>query len=60
MTRKLKRTRAPGAGRPPINGERGERFQVHLPPTIEAALRALGDGSLSQGIVRAAQRANVA
>lgn len=43
-----------GAGRPPLNGERGERFQVHLAPQVEKFLRDLGGGSLSQGITIAA------
>lgn len=43
-------------GRPPISGETGERFQVHLPPRVAEKLRAYGDGSISQGIVRAAKR----
>lgn len=46
-----------GRGRPSLTGETGERFQVTIPPTIAARLRALGDGSLSQGIIRAAATA---
>lgn len=45
-----------GPGRPSFTGEPGERFQVTIPPTIAAKLRAYGDGSLSQGIIRAAKR----
>jgi hypothetical protein len=40
-------------GRPPIYGARGQRYQVHLPPELAVKLRAIGEGSLSQGIVRA-------
>jgi hypothetical protein len=40
-------------GRPPINGAPGMRYQVHLPPGIAEKLRAIGEGSLSQGIIRA-------
>lgn len=43
-------------GRPPISGETGQRYQVHLPPTVAEKLRKHGDGSLSQGIVRAAKK----
>jgi hypothetical protein len=39
-------------GRPPIYGAAGKRYQVHLPPDIESKLRLIGEGSLSQGIVR--------
>lgn len=47
-----------GRGRPPLSasGETGERYQVHLPPTIADKLRTLGDGSLSQGIIKAAKK----
>lgn len=47
-----------GRGRPPLSatGEVGERYQVHLPPSIADKLRQYGDGSLSQGIIRAAKR----
>jgi hypothetical protein len=45
-----------GRGRPSLSGETGERFQVTIPPTVEAKLRTYGDGSLSQGIIRAAKR----
>lgn len=45
-----------GPGRPSFTGEPGERFQVTIPPSIAAKLRAFGDGSLSQGIIRAAKR----
>ena len=47
-----------GRGRPPLSptGEAGERYQVHLPPSVADKLRAYGEGSLSQGIVKAAQR----
>ena len=43
-------------GRPPLSGETGQRYQVTIPPSIEAKLREYGDGSLSQGIIRAAKR----
>lgn len=45
-----------GRGRPPLSGETGQRYQVHLPPTVAEKLRALGEGSLSQGIIRAASK----
>jgi hypothetical protein len=45
-----------GRGRPSLTGETGKRYQVTIPPTVEAKLRAYGDGSLSQGIVRAAKK----
>lgn len=46
-----------GRGRPPIvAGEPGERYQVHLPPSVADKLRAHGGGSLSLGIVKAAAR----
>jgi hypothetical protein len=40
-------------GRPPIYEARGKRYQVHLTPDIAEKLRAIGEGSLSQGIIRA-------
>lgn len=45
-------------GRPPLSasGEVGERYQVHLPPSVAEKLRKLGDGSLSQGIILAAKK----
>ena len=45
-------------GRPPLSatGEVGERYEVHLPPSVADKLRQYGDGSLSQGIIRAAKR----
>lgn len=44
-------------GRPPlIAGEPGQRYQVRLPPSIAARVRAVGGGSLSRGIVKLAQR----
>lgn len=49
---KVKRPR----GRPPLSGEAGQRYQVHLPPGVAEKLRAYGDGSISQGIVRASKR----
>lgn len=52
---KLKRPR----GRPPLAGEAGQRYQVHLPPSVAEKLRRYGDGSLSQGIVRAAKRIRI-
>lgn len=39
-----------------MTGETGERYQVTIPPSIEAKLREYGNGSLSQGIIRAAKR----
>lgn len=43
-------------GRPPIDGETGQRYQVYLVPSVAGKLRKLGDGSLSQGIVLAAKQ----
>lgn len=43
-------------GRPSLSGETGQRYQVTIPPTVETKLREYGDGSLSQGIIRAAKR----
>lgn len=43
-----------GRGRPSFTGETGQRYQVTIPPTVADKLRALGEGSLSQGIIRAA------
>lgn len=45
-----------GRGRPSLFGETGQRYQVHLPPTVADKLRVLGDGSLSQGIINAAKK----
>lgn len=47
-----------GRGRPPLSpsGETGERYQVTIPPSVADKLRAYGGGSLSQGIVKAAQK----
>lgn len=45
-----------GRGRPSLSGETGVRFQVTIPPSIEAKLRAYGGGSLSAGIIKAAKR----
>ena len=47
--------KAKRVGRPSLSGESGQRFQVHLPPSVEAKLRAYGGGSLSQGIIKAAK-----
>jgi len=55
VTSKAKR----GRGRPPLSGETGERYQVTIPPTVADKLRTHGDGSLSQGIIRAAKRVKV-
>jgi hypothetical protein len=52
VTVKLKR----GRGRPSFTGETGQRYQVTIPPTIADKLRALGAGSLSQGIIRASRK----
>lgn len=43
-------------GRPSLSGETGERFQVTIPPTLADKLRTYGAGSLSAGIIKAAQR----
>lgn len=43
-------------GRPSFTGETGQRYQVHLPPTVADKLRKAGDGSLSQGIIKAAKK----
>lgn len=48
-----------GRGRPPLSGETGERFQVTIPPTVAANLRAYGGGSLSAGIIKAANRVRI-
>jgi len=45
-----------GRGRPSLTGETGQRYQVTIPPSIEAKLRAYGGGSLSAGIIKAAKR----
>jgi hypothetical protein len=45
-----------GRGRPSLSGETGQRYQVTIPPTIADKLRTYGDGSLSQGIIRAAKK----
>lgn len=45
-----------GRGRPPLSGETGQRYQVTIPPSIEAKLRAYGSGSLSAGIIKAAKK----
>lgn len=42
-------------GRPPLADEAGERFEIRLPAALAAQLRAAGAGSLSRGIMRAAQ-----
>jgi hypothetical protein len=39
-------------GRPTFTSERGQRYQIHLPPTLAAEIRKVGNGSLSRGIVR--------
>ena len=39
-----------GRGRPPISGEAGQRFQVHLPPRVATIMKKRGKGSLSAGI----------
>lgn len=43
-----------GPGRPPLSptGEAGKRYQVHLLPSVADKLKAYGDGSISQGIIR--------
>lgn len=45
-----------GRGRPPISGVAGQRYQVHLPPPVAEKLREYGEGSLSQGVVKAAAK----
>lgn len=45
-----------GRGRPSLSGETGQRYQVTIPPTVADKLREHGDGSLSQGIIRAAAK----
>lgn len=52
MRLKAKRPR----GRPSLTGETGQRYQVTIPPSIADKLRQHGEGSLSQGIIRAAKR----
>ena len=46
----------PRRGRPSLSGETGERYQVTIPPTVAARLRAYGGGSMSAGIIKAAKR----
>lgn len=48
-----------GRGRPSLSGETGQRYQVHLPPTVADKLRKLGEGSLSQGIIKAAKKVRI-
>lgn len=43
-----------GRGRPSLSGETGERYQVTIPPSIEARVRKFGGGSLSAGIIKLA------
>jgi hypothetical protein len=43
-------------GRPSLSGETGERYQVTIPPSVEAKLRRYGGGSLSAGIIKIAKR----
>lgn len=45
-----------GRGRPSLSGETGERYQVTIPPSIEAKIRAHGGGSLSAGIIKLAKK----
>jgi len=45
-----------GRGRPSLTGETGERYQVTIPPTVEARIREFGGGSLSGGIIKLAER----
>ncbi len=45
----------PGAGRKPKHPEGASRRGVLLPDAVVEALRKHGDGSLSEGIIRAAQ-----
>lgn len=50
----MPRTKKPKVGRPPVTDrETGERYQIYILPSIAAHLLALGDGSLSAGIVLA-------
>lgn len=46
-------------GRPSFTGEPGQRYQVHLPPSVADKLRKHGGGSLSQGIIKAAAKVRV-
>ena len=48
----------PGAGRKPAE-VKNEKHMVSLPPWAVAALRLLGGGSLSRGIVAALERLNL-
>lgn len=43
-------------GRPSLSGETGERYQVTIPPTVEAKIRDYGEGSLSAGIIKLASK----
>ena len=43
-------------GRPSLSGETGERYQVTIPPSVEAKIRAHGEGSLSRGIIKLAKK----
>jgi hypothetical protein len=43
-------------GRPSLTGETGQRYQVTIPPSVADKLRDHGDGSLSQGIIKAAKK----
>jgi hypothetical protein len=52
MATKMKR----GRGRPSLSGETGERYQVTIPPTVADRIRAFGEGSLSGGIIKLAER----
>lgn len=45
-----------GRGRPSLSGETGERYQVTIPPTVADKLRRFGEGSLSGGIIKAAEK----
>lgn len=43
-------------GRPTLFGKATDRKTVHLPPPVIAQFTALGNGSLSRGIVLAARK----
>lgn len=45
----------PGSGRPPAE-VKNERILVSIPPWAAAMLRALGNGSVSRGIVAALEK----
>lgn len=52
-----RRKDAPKPGRPPLGGERRERYNVTLEPTLADWLEQLGGNNRSAGIERAAKAA---